>query len=53
MVSLMAVRWPRLRQAHASWALLFCLSLLSVTPGGEELKVLGGVIIEYYVLAYK
>ena len=36
-VQWMAVRWPRLRQTQARWALLFCLSV-TVPPGGEEWK---------------
>ena len=35
LVLLMAVRWLRLRQTQATWALLFFLSV-SVPPSGEE-----------------
>ena len=33
----MAIRWLRLRQTQACWALLFCLSV-SVPPGGDKCK---------------
>ena len=35
LVSLMAVRWLRLRQAQASWELLFCLYLCHLVVKNE------------------
>ena len=41
LVLFMAVRWLRLRQTQASWALLFCLSVF-LPPSGERGKFLVG-----------